>query len=123
MVKICNFQQFLQTMQKTKRKFYDDKTSRKLTPYIDKCVELCWYMVNQDPSVFLDNKYPKPGDEFDRDAYRYHTKSGSKVDYLVLPAMYMGNEGYLLLQGVAQPKQEGIALRIASSNSTRSYDI
>jgi hypothetical protein len=110
-------------MQRTKKKLYDENTSKKLMAYIDKCVEMCWNMVNQDPPVLLDHNPPKSGDEFDRDAYKFHTKSGSKVDFLVLPAMFIERRGFLLLQGVAQPKQEGIALRISSSLSTRSYKI
>lgn len=76
-------------------------------------------MVNQDPAIFLDDKPPKSGDEFDRDIYRFHTKSGSKIDFLVWPALYLANGEYLLLQGVAQAKQEGVAFRIASSRSVR----
>ncbi|XP_053399549.1 uncharacterized protein LOC128557050 isoform X1 [Mercenaria mercenaria] len=41
--------QFFQTMQKTKKIYYEDKTAKKLMSYIDKCVELSWFMVNQDP--------------------------------------------------------------------------
>lgn len=111
--------QFLKAMQKTQKKYYEDKMVKKLTSYIDKCVELCWYMVNQDPVIYLDDHPPKSGDEFDRDVYRFHTKSGSKVDYLVWPALYFAKGNYMLEQGVAQSKQEGVALRIASSRSLR----
>lgn len=109
-------------MQKTKKQCYAEKTAKRLEAYIDRCIELCWYMVTQDPAVVLDDKLPKAGDEFDRDVYRFHTKSGSKIEYVVWPALYLGKGGYLLLQGVAQPKQEGVALRIASSNSARSVN-
>ncbi|KAL4230768.1 hypothetical protein ACF0H5_011143 [Mactra antiquata] len=111
---------FLQTMQKSKKPMYEQKVAKKLMLYIDKCVELCWYMVNQNPVVTLDDVQFNSGDDFDRDAYRFYGKAGSKIDYLVWPALFINNrDGYMIYQGVAQAKQEGVALRIASSPHMR----
>lgn len=93
---------------------------KKLDFYIDKCVELCWLMINQSPALCLDDSKVTTGDTFDRDAFRFYTKTGTKLDYIVWPPLYLSSSsGFLLVQGVAQPIQEGPGIRIASSYSLK----
>ncbi|WAR09274.1 hypothetical protein MAR_019232 [Mya arenaria] len=113
--------QFIKHIQRSRKEYGKDKTMKKLTSYMDRCSELCWYMVNQNPPVCLDETVRQSGDEFERESYRFYSHSGSKLDYIIWPALYLASqEGFLLVRGVAQPKQEGVALRIASSMSTTS---
>lgn len=107
-------------MKSTRRQFYEEKMMRKLDFYMDKCVELCWLMVNQTPALCLDDSEPTKGEQFDRDAYRFYTLTGTKVDYVVWPALYLASKsGFLLVQGISQPIQEGPGIRLASSRSSR----
>ncbi|XP_052811751.1 uncharacterized protein LOC128239243 isoform X2 [Mya arenaria] len=113
--------QFIKHIQRSKKEYGKDKTMKKLTPYMDRCSELCWYMVNQNPPVCLDETVRQSGDEFERESYRFYSHSGTTLDYIIWPALYLASqEGFLLVRGVAQPKQEGVALRIASSMSSTS---
>ncbi|KAH3834143.1 hypothetical protein DPMN_107462 [Dreissena polymorpha] len=113
---------FLKHMQKSRKDYCkDNKTFKKLTPFMDRCSELSWFMINQTPPICLDETLRQTGDDFDRDAYRFYKHHGTKLDYIVWPALYMAsNEGYIFVQGIAQAKQEGVALRIASSMSQSS---
>ncbi|XP_060591775.1 DNA ligase 1-like isoform X2 [Ruditapes philippinarum] len=71
------------------------------TKYISKCVEVCWLMRVQDPPVTL--YWNVPDDRsFNSDVYRAYTKSGTHVEYVVWPAMYLHEDGPLLMKGVAQ---------------------
>ncbi|XP_052280087.1 uncharacterized protein LOC127877844 isoform X1 [Dreissena polymorpha] len=113
---------FLKHMQKSRKDYCKDiKTFKKLSPFMDRCTELSWFMINQTPPICLDETIRQPGDDFDRDAYRFYKHHGTKLDYIVWPALYMASkEGYIFVQGIAQAKQEGVALRIASSLSQSS---
>ncbi|KAL4230975.1 hypothetical protein ACF0H5_011348 [Mactra antiquata] len=68
--------------------------------YIKKCTNICWLMVVQDPPLFFDRDV-KEYEEFDKSRYREYTKSGSRIEFLVWPAMYL-KKGTLLVKGVAQ---------------------
>jgi hypothetical protein len=68
-------------------------------PYIENCVKMCYFAVVQDPPMYLDFE---PVDVFDRLAFKEFTKSGTKVDYLVWPALYLYKDGPLLSKGVVQ---------------------
>ena len=74
----------------------------KRLPYIDKCVELCWYMNIQERPVVIDFDYQK-GDKFRTDVHRHYTKTGSTCDFLVWPPMFLYDGGPLLQKGVMQP--------------------
>ena len=56
----------------------------------------------QDPPVILDFS-AKRGDVFDDKVYRHFTKSGTRIDYMVWPVMYLHHNGPLLQKGVVQP--------------------
>ena len=69
--------------------------------FYEKCIELCWYMVIQDPAMYLDEDI-SPGTVIDKNAYREFTKKGEKVEYVVWPALYLHKDGPLLYKGVVQ---------------------
>ncbi|XP_062583077.1 uncharacterized protein LOC134244843 [Saccostrea cucullata] len=72
-------------------------------PYLKKCVQICWLMVAQDPPVYLKTS-AKKDNKFDKEIYREFTSSGTKMDYVVWPAILLHEGGPLLKKGVAQPK-------------------
>ncbi|KAL3879315.1 hypothetical protein ACJMK2_031616 [Sinanodonta woodiana] len=71
--------------------------------YIDACVELCWLMVIQDPPVVIETPASKDS-AFDTNTYRAYTTTGSKIDFVVWPALRLHQGGALLTKGVAQGK-------------------
>ncbi|KAK3099306.1 hypothetical protein FSP39_002391 [Pinctada imbricata] len=75
----------------------------KLKTYAKQCAGLCWFMMVQDPPLFMDTTLPKKN-KFDTDKFRAYTKTGKHIAYLVWPALYLHAEGPLLSKGVAQGK-------------------
>ncbi|KAK3100045.1 hypothetical protein FSP39_013878 [Pinctada imbricata] len=75
----------------------------RLSPFVNKCVELCWYMSIQEKPVMLVFDAEK-GRSFRTDLYRLYTKSGTKCDFLVWPAMLLHDKGPILQKGVIQPE-------------------
>ncbi|KAL3879284.1 hypothetical protein ACJMK2_031586 [Sinanodonta woodiana] len=71
--------------------------------YIDACVELCWLMVIHDPPVVIETPASKDS-AFDTNTYRAYTTTGSKIDFVVWPALRLHQGGALLTKGVAQGK-------------------
>lgn len=59
-------------------------------------------MVDRDNPIYMKSS-EKRGSEFDTDLYRYYTRSGQKVDYIVWPALFLHENGPLLCKGIAQP--------------------
>lgn len=58
-------------------------------------------MVVQDPPMVFDEEIPE-GRMFEKDMYRHYTKSGEKILFSVWPAMFLHQDGPLLVKGVAQ---------------------
>ncbi|CAC5419721.1 unnamed protein product [Mytilus coruscus] len=76
------------------RQFYwktKGKQQEVLRPYVEACMEICWYAAINDPKLDFSFDPTKNKDDF-----RGYTKSGKFVDYLVWPAMYLHSEGPLL---------------------------
>ncbi|XP_063413239.1 uncharacterized protein LOC134695757 isoform X2 [Mytilus trossulus] len=75
--------------------------------YFQKCLEICWYFVIQDPPLYLDIR-PLEGNLLNKDTHKEYTKSGSTIKYAVWPALYLhctnNEKGPLLAKGVVQPK-------------------
>ena len=67
------------------------------------CVNICWFMVVQDPQMYIDGDL-KPGIQFDKEVYKEYTRSGKRVAFIVWPALYLHKDGPLLTKGVAQPR-------------------
>jgi hypothetical protein len=42
--------------------------------------------------------------QFDTDSFRHYTKSGSTVDYVVWPVLFLHEGGPIICKGVAQGK-------------------
>lgn len=70
--------------------------------FIERCLEVCWLMCVQDPPVVL-NWHAADSDIFDKNMFRYYTKSGSKFDFVVWPAILLHKDGAILSKGIAQP--------------------
>ena len=76
-------------------------------------------MVIQSPVICVDDETQfKTGAEFDRDMYTFYKTSGPKYDFMVWPALFISKDNIVLAKGVAQPKTEGVAYRIASSRQS-----
>lgn len=71
------------------------------TPFFEKCVSLCWCMVIQDPVIYLDADITQ-GTTFDKNTYKEFVRSGNKVKYVVLPALFLHKDGPLLHKGIVQ---------------------
>lgn len=80
----------------------DHEWKKSVEPFIKKCVRICWLMVDRDHPIYM-KLSKKRGSEFDTDLYRYYTRSGQKVDYIVWPALFLHENGPLLRKGVVQP--------------------
>ncbi|XP_052078482.1 putative leucine-rich repeat-containing protein DDB_G0290503 isoform X2 [Mytilus californianus] len=74
-----------------------------IVKYIKKCSELCWMMQISDPPLYL-NFGVNSGENLNKNDYNVFTKSGSKIDYLVWPVLYLHKTGPMLAKGVAQGK-------------------
>ncbi|KAK3099616.1 hypothetical protein FSP39_007084 [Pinctada imbricata] len=75
----------------------------RVSPFLIKSIELCWYMNIQEKPIELLFDTEK-GCNFRTDLYRHYTKSGTSCDYLVWPAMLLYDNGPLLQKGVIQPE-------------------
>ena len=67
-----------------------------------KCVAICWFMVVQDPEMYIDGDL-QPGVQLDKEVDKEYTRSGKRVAFSVWPALYLHKDGPLLTKGVAQP--------------------
>ncbi|XP_060582835.1 putative leucine-rich repeat-containing protein DDB_G0290503 [Ruditapes philippinarum] len=70
-------------------------------PYTSECIEICWFMLIQDPPVVF-APLPIKGSSFDTNFYKPYTKSGTHVDFAVWPALLLHDGGPILAKGVAQ---------------------
>ena len=77
-------------------------TTDAVQTYINTCVELCWYMVVQDPPVVMRRDRPSM---FDTRLYREYTSRGQYVDFVVWPTLYLHEGGAVLAKGVAQGRK------------------
>ena len=69
--------------------------------YIKNCLKVCYFAAVQDPPMFIDFE---PGeDTFDRQVYKEYTQMGTKVKFLVWPALFLYEGGALISKGVLQP--------------------
>ncbi|CAC5403598.1 unnamed protein product [Mytilus coruscus] len=69
--------------------------------FIKKTLSLCWLMNIVDPPAIL---ITESSGKFNTDLFKFYTKSGSKVDYVVWPAVFLHEGGPLICKGVAQGK-------------------
>ena len=69
--------------------------------FFEKCFTLCWKMIVQNPRMIL-VEGPSRGNTYDRTVFREFTSSGSKVFFTVWPALYLHEDGPLLIKGVVK---------------------
>nr|XP_034299989.1 uncharacterized protein LOC117681061 isoform X2 [Crassostrea gigas] len=75
----------------------------KTTHFAERCVELCWFMQITQPPIHLSARVPDDG-MMNNDIFKAYMKSGTEIDYIVWPVMYLHENGPLLTKGIAQPK-------------------
>ncbi|CAC5382390.1 unnamed protein product [Mytilus coruscus] len=80
--------------------------------YIENCVSLCYYVAVQDPPMVIDFE---PGQIFDKQSWKEYTRSGTEVEYVVWPALYLYKGGPIMSKGVVQPKENTKITRDSSS--------
>ena len=88
----CTFVIILQKFKSSRKDIKEESF-----PYVESCLELCWYSAINDPRidyVFEANTQPED--------FRTYTQSGKDVDFVVWPAMYLYENGPVLYKGVAQ---------------------
>lgn len=90
-------------------KIFPDKTVRKteaVKKYLETSLQLCWLMAVQDPPVHMDTVISKSDEPYDSNTHKQYTKSGTLIDYIVWPAIYLCENGSLLAKGIAQCKED-----------------
>ncbi|XP_053399683.1 putative leucine-rich repeat-containing protein DDB_G0290503 [Mercenaria mercenaria] len=94
----------LYTMYESRLKRSTDKTLRtalEVSSYTSECLEICWFMMIQDPPVAFAPLLRK-GSSFNTDLYKPYTSSGTNIDYVVWPPLLLHESGPILAKGVAQ---------------------
>ncbi|KAL4230746.1 hypothetical protein ACF0H5_011121 [Mactra antiquata] len=76
--------------------------SPKTKTFIRRCSEIFWWMNAQDPPMILE--FDEPKGSFNEDKYRFFTKSGNQIVYIVWPPMRLHQSGPVLAKGVAEAK-------------------
>lgn len=94
-----------------------EQDRRDVKAFFDKCLQLCWLMVVQDPSVHIDTENAVVNERFDSNTHKPYTKSGSLVDFLVWPTLYLCKGGGILAKGVVQCK----SIKTPVSPKTKSW--
>ena len=94
------FQKFVSSLENDEG--LEQPLAQAVKTYASKCCELTWYMSVQSPTMFIDCDVI-PGSSFNSEVYTEYTKSGSKVDFMVWPVVYIERNGALLNKGVVQP--------------------
>lgn len=77
--------------------------SKKVLNYVNKCAELCWYMNIIDPPLVIECE-SYLGQEIDRNKFHLYQGSGTKVDFIVWPALFLnrGDSLSILTKGTVQ---------------------
>ncbi|XP_056013046.1 uncharacterized protein LOC125682416 [Ostrea edulis] len=86
----------------TKENTFEGDKWKHLAPFVEKSLELCWYMVTQSPPLHMEINFPE-GTPLDKNVLKHYTVSGDIIAFVVWPALYLHKDGPLLCKGVAQP--------------------
>lgn len=90
-------------LESEKRERYSFEELTGCMPYIENCVELCWFIVLQTPPMHIDMT-DCTGD-VDRDKFNLCDGcTRTKVDYLLWPALYREKDGNIVAKGIVQTK-------------------
>lgn len=95
-------QAFLVEVKSWEKKGVEKKHVDSCLPYLQKCAELCWLIALHEPPLFVKFDF-KPGEKIDQNVYSVYSTSGTKMDFLVWPPLYNGENGGLLSKGTAEP--------------------
>ena len=71
------------------------------TKFFEKCFTLCWKMIVQNPRMIL-VEGPSRRKTYDHNILREFTRNGSKVVFTVWSALYLHEDGLLLVKGVVK---------------------
>lgn len=72
-----------------------------VTPFVRKCIGVCWEMVTQEPPMYLLFKL-RHNQIIEKDRFDTYSSDGNKVDFLVWPALMRDENGPILEKGVVQ---------------------
>ncbi|XP_062620776.1 uncharacterized protein LOC134282396 [Saccostrea cucullata] len=90
------------------------KLEKNLSHFIKKSLELCWYMVIQNPPIHMEVNF-QTGAPLVKSILKEYTISGDTISFLVWPPLYLHEDGPLLSKGVAQPKPKPRHRRLRQS--------
>lgn len=85
-------------------KHSNTETARKaqtVPHFLEACLKLCWLMAVQDPPLVFSPNIGR-GDVFDTELYKVYLKKGTRVAYVVWPALLQHKEGEVICKGVAE---------------------
>jgi hypothetical protein len=74
--------------------------------FVNKSLELSWLMVVQDPPVFVDTNNERCDELYVNNELKAYTKSGTYIDFIVWPTLYLHKGGNILCKGIAQCKTD-----------------
>lgn len=106
----------LQTFSEVEQNVRKDK---QLKLYINKCLEVTWYMCIQNPPMEIDNEI-RTGSRFDTTKYQYFKIEGNKIDYVVWPILLSAKKGTVVSRGYADAVGLAPSVRPSASNSRAS---
>ncbi|XP_052283405.1 uncharacterized protein LOC127880181 isoform X6 [Dreissena polymorpha] len=78
------------------------KISNAICLYWNKCMEICRQMIANDPPLYMDTDIDKHGHTFNDSLYHFYTERGTRIDYIVWPALNLMKNGKMLCKGHAQ---------------------
>ncbi|KAK3594524.1 hypothetical protein CHS0354_030871 [Potamilus streckersoni] len=98
---------------------YKDKIED-IRPYMEECVAICLLINIQEPPMELIGFVPSSDLGFDLSVFRAFTESGSKIKYIVWPALYLYQNGPILCKGVAQGMND--LSNVQTQNGPKDYE-
>ena len=98
------FQTFVMLLESGNEEKYSFQEITDTMAYIEKCVEICWFLVLQTPPLYIGfTNLSAPNNDIDKGKYEVVGK-GSKVDYVTWPPLQAWKDGDILLKGFVQAK-------------------
>lgn len=100
----CIFEEFMNVVDYQKSRHLRNIQARditEVTPFVRKCIGVCWEMVTQEPPMYLLFKL-RHNQIIEKDRFDTYSSDGNKVDFLVWPALMRDENGPILEKGVVQ---------------------
>ena len=74
-------------------------------PFIEKCVELCWFFVLQMPAIAMETELDDfKGNTFDKEKFDPYGTLGQDIEFVVWPTLQYENNRTVVAKGVAKTK-------------------